>query len=317
MPAFGRPDQKKPAVWRRNGLKSPEIRLARHLQTAAGMKKFVRAVWLSLAVVCGARADVPAATNAIPFEFSDGLLWLRVEAPQAGRTLNFLLDTGAERSVLNAATAKELGLAGARKISVQGVEAETTGEWPVRCAAKAGNLALPAEYLALDLSQLARSCDRPLDGLLGADFLRGKVMKIDFAAGQLLFCQNISPAKTDTVLPLKTFNDCFCLPVSINGRSRQWLRLDTGCATPLQWVTTRAVAGAKPEKPAIGLAPLAIPQAKTTVALGGNQFTDVPTGIHRRAIFAGESGLVGNGLLSRFAAVTLDAKSGRLILTPL
>jgi hypothetical protein len=31
-------------------------------------------------------------------------------------------------------------------------------------------------------------------------------------------------------------------------------------------------------------------------------------------VFAGEAGLLGNGLLSRFGSVTVDAKAGRLIL---
>jgi hypothetical protein len=43
----------------------------------------------------------------------------------------------------------------------------------------------------------------------------------------------------------------------------------------------------------------------------------VPTGLHRDAIFDGEVGLPGNGLLSRFKTVTLDATSARLILSDL
>jgi hypothetical protein len=101
---------------------------------------------------------------------------------------------------------------------------------------------------------------------------------------------------------------------SVNGGEPQWLRVDTGCATPLQWVT-RAV---RPErcssKVAIALTKLNIPQSRTTVNFGGHTFRDVPTGIHRTAIFPGEAGLLGNGLLSRFSAVTIDAKAGRLIL---
>ena len=95
------------------------------------------------------------------------------------------------------------------------------------------------------------------------------------------------------------------------------MRLDTGCATALQWVTADLKTSAQSDKPAIGLAELAIPQAKTTVSLGGKQFDQVPTGIHRDAIFAGEAGLVGNGLSSRFKTVTIDTKSARLVLGPI
>ena len=65
---------------------------------------------------------------------------------------------------------------------------------------------------------------------------------------------------------------------------------------------------------AIGLAELNIPQTQTTVSLAGRTFHDVPTGLHRKAIFPGESGLLGNGLLAQFGVLTIDAKSGRLIL---
>lgn len=279
------------------------------------MKRFVRALWLGLALVGGARAAVPA-IPAIPFEYREGLLWIQVEAPQSGRPLYFLFDTGASVSVINADTAAVLGLAGGGKISVQGVQATTAGRWPVRFSAFAGGLALPTNYLTLDLSRLAQSCGRPLDGLLGADFIQGRVVEIDFQARLLRFPASARPAKTDVVLPLKLRNDCYVVSARVNERKRQWLRLDTGCASALQWVTTGNSALTTVSRPAIGLAGCLIPQAETTVCLGDRKFDHVPTGIHHAAIFADEAGLLGNGLLSRFKTVTIDAKSARLFLTP-
>ena len=52
-----------------------------------------------------------------------------------------------------------------------------------------------------------------------------------------------------------------------------------------------------------------------TVVLGELEFEKVPTGLHDAAIFPGEAGLLGKGLLSRFSTVTrIDAKAGRLLL---
>jgi len=65
---------------------------------------------------------------------------------------------------------------------------------------------------------------------------------------------------------------------------------------------------------AIGLAEISIPQTTTTVGIGEHQFLNVPTGLHETAIFPGEAGLLGNGLISRFSTVTIDAKAGRVIL---
>ena len=105
------------------------------------------------------------------------------------------------------------------------------------------------------------------------------------------------------------------VPISVDGRKRQWVRLDTGCATAFQWVTSDV----RPEqcerrRMAIGLAELSIPQVETTVGIAGHEFQKVPTGLHEAAIFPGECGLPGDGLLSRFSTVTIDAKAGRVIL---
>jgi predicted aspartyl protease len=285
--------------------------------SATFMRLFYSALWFCFAVIGGAHAASSSPANAIPFEYCEGLLWVQIQIPQSAHPLNFLFDTGAEVSVINADTAAVLGLSAGGKIHVQGVQAATTGHWPVRLAAKAGNVDLPSKYLSLDLSRLAHSCSRPLDGLLGADFIQGKVVEIDFQSHLIRFREQISPAKSDVDLPLKASGKCFCVSVRVNNGQSQWVRLDTGCATALQWVTADAEVRAQSAIPAIGLAGLAIPQTQTTVSLGGKQFDQVPTGIHRHAIFAGESGLLGNGLLNRFKTVTIDTKSARLVLSPM
>lgn len=269
------------------------------------------------ALVSKAQAAAPAPAATIPFEYSEGLLWVQIEVPPSARPLNFLFDTGAEVSVINAETVAALGLACGSKIQVRGVGTTTTGHWPVRLAARAGDMKLPVKYLSLDLSRLAHSCARPLDGLLGADFIQGKIVEIDFTSHLIRFREKISPAKPDIELPLQVSGKGFCVPLRVNHGPAQWLRLDTGCATALQWVTSGAVAGTASIQPAIGLARLAIPQAETTVSLGGKEFDQVPTGLHRRAIFAGESGLLGNGLLNHFKTVTIDTQTKRLVLRPM
>jgi len=104
------------------------------------------------------------------------------------------------------------------------------------------------------------------------------------------------------------------VPITVNGRKRQWVRLDTGCATPLQWVNSTVQPEQCSKRIAIGLAEMSIRQAETMVRIGRDEFQNVPTGIHEKPIFQGEAGLLGNGLLSRFSSITIDAKSGRLLL---
>lgn len=285
--------------------------------SAAFMRFFLCAFLFCFVMFGGVRLASPAPTLAIPFEYSEGLLWVQIQVPQSTRPLNFIFDTGADVSVINSSTAKALRLKTGNWISVQGVHTTVTGHWPARLTAQVAGVVLPSEYLALDLSKLAHSCGRPLDGLLGADFIRGRVVQIDFASRQIRFPGEISPAASDTVVPLELRRNSLCVPIGVNDAKNQWVRLDTGCATALQWVTSGTVACVKPEKRAIGLVALAIPQAETRVSLGGSHFDHVPTGIHCNPIFPGESGLLGNDLLSRFKTVTIDTKSARLVLGPI
>ena len=120
--------------------------------------------------------------------------------------------------------------------------------------------------------------------------------------------------KSDGSLPLQLRPCGMRVPITVNGHNRQWVRLDTGCATALQWVTSDVRPEQCGRKMAIGLVEISIPQAVTTVGIGEHEFGHVPTGLHESAIFPGEAGLLGNGLLSRFSTVTIDAKAGRVIL---
>lgn len=255
----------------------------------------------------------PTIQAEFPFEFREGLLWIEVNIPQSEKPLNFLVDTGAGVSVINLNTAKRLGLKPGRQVKVRGVETTLTGYWQQQISATVGEMKLPEDYLAVDLERLSRSCETPVDGLIGADFFRGRVVQIDFEAQKIRLLKPDALEKSDDIVPLQMRSCGMCVAVGVNGGANQWVRLDTGCATALQWVTAD-VPKQCTRQIAIGLADVSVPQSKTKVNLGANEFSDVPTGLHEKVIFAGEAGLLGNGLLARFARVTIDAKAGRVIL---
>lgn len=255
-----------------------------------------------------------SAAPELPLQFQDGLLWLGVNLPPSKEPLHFLLDSGASSSAVNLDTARRLGLKLGRPVRVTAVGSRLTGYWPVKLSARAGEVKLPDEYLALDLSKLSGACSRPVDGLIGADFFRDRIVQIDYAAQKLRVLAASPAADATSVLALETRPCGFRVAVSVNGGASQRVRVDTGCATALQWVTTREQPGRCTSKPAIGLTELSIPQTMTGLRLGQQIFDTVPTGLHRKAIFPGESGLLGNGLLAQCGTVTFDAKAGRLIL---
>ena len=260
-----------------------------------------------------ARGEVAAISpTEFPFEYREGLLWVQVQVAESREPLRFLLDSGAGVSVVNLDTAKRLGLSLGERVNVSSVQTTMTGYWPQKLSATASGVALPSDYLALDLSKLSQVCTQSVDGLIGADFFKGQIVQIDFAAQKIrLLTTNNTAAKTESS-PLEIRRCGLCVKASVNGGKPQRLRVDTGCATALQWVTSKVQPERCTSKVAIGLAELSIPQTQTTVTLAGQTFRDVPTGLHRQAIFDGEQGLLGNGLLSRFETVTIDSRAGHL-----
>src|SRR5512135_3264439 len=104
------------------------------------------------------------------------------------------------------------------------------------------------------------------------------------------------------------------VPVRINDSKPQWVRLDTGCASTLQWVTGNIRAEDCTRRVAVALTKISLAVTHTTVTLGTERFEDVPTDLHVEEIFPGEKGILGNGMLSRFRSVAVDAKGGRLLL---
>jgi hypothetical protein len=260
-----------------------------------------------------AAPDLSAATP-IPFIYRDGLIWLKVAVTGKDEPLNFVLDSGAGSSVLDLATARRLGVKLDQPETVRGV-----GGLALACRARGlnarwANVQLPPSLLVVDLSGPGRSCHQRIDGLLGADFFREHIVQIDYAAQtiRLLQRRELNFPRGDT-LPLVNRNDTFCLRVCVGGTAPQLLRLDTGCTTALEWVVSTQEAK-KFASNASGLNPNSPRQFHTDLQLGSKYLAGIKTGLHTTQMFDGESGLIGDDLLSRFT-VTIDAAGQRCMIT--
>jgi Aspartyl protease len=249
-----------------------------------------------------------------PFHLDEGFIWVKVRVPESPEPLNFLLDSGASVSVINLRTAEKAGFKLGKRVGVEGVGARAEGFWPQDVSATAGAVRLPEKYLAVDLSELSGSCACRVDGLIGADFFRGRIVQIDFAAGKVRLLAAAPASVSQEALPLKVGQRALRVPVRVNGGAARWARLDTGCASSLHWVTDDAESPAPARRVAVALTKVSVGVARTRVQLGGACFEGVATDLHPEAILAGEAGLLGNGLLSRFRSVTIDWKSGRVLL---
>lgn len=256
----------------------------------------------------------PPPAREFPVELHEGLLWVKVQTPETKRDLNFILDTGANVSVLDLRIVRELGLRRGLTVSVSGVGGDVKGFWPQRLEARAGGIELPRSYLAVDLEKLGKACQRPVDGLLGADFFRSRAVRIDFEAMEARVVEPAGNVTGDDVIALDARRCGFRVPVSVDGGPPQWVRLDTGCAAGLHWVTGKVDPRHCAPRAAVALTELTTAMTETRVTLGSASFPAVTTALHEREIFPGEAGLLGNGVLTQFASITIDAKAGRLIL---
>ncbi len=260
-----------------------------------------------------ASASARAATIAeIPFQYRDGFLWLEVTVAGQRTPLNFLLDSGAVSSVVNVETARRLDLKLGGRQLVQGVHSQATAYRVKWFKAQAAGVTLPESVLALDLHAISATCHQPIDGLLGTDFFRGRVVQIDFAASKIRLLDGVQPSARCVVLPIKMRNNAICVPVNIAGNSTQWMRLDTGCDSALEWTVGQAKTRRTGDI-SVGLSNARIRTVYTDIQLGSRSFSGVKTGVHDLQIFPGEAGLLGNAILCGFR-VTVDTPGHRLIL---
>jgi hypothetical protein len=247
---------------------------------------------------------------AVPIALHDGLVWADVDCN--GTTLHFVVDTGAGCTCVNLKAARRLGMRLCDAVNVAGVGGHAIG---YRCAGftgTVGGMQLPAQVLALDLSGPARACSQPIDGLIGADFFQGNVVRIDYGRSTLT---RMNASTGSAGVRLRFANGVICVPVAVNGCRARWTRLDTGCTNALIWsdaVVERAIHAAR----SVALASSAHSTIPATVTVGGMPPHVMPVKWCNREIFPGEAGLLGNAALSKYRAITVDGVGKRLVLLP-
>lgn len=263
-----------------------------------------RTLLVLLVLVAASLASAPAAVTEIPFRFTDGFICIEARVERSGEPLNLLLDSGAGVSVLDLRTARRLKLKLGRTETVRGVGSEAAAHQLTPVHVNAAGVALPVIPMAVDLSMADELCSRPIDGLIGVDFFAGRVVQIDYVKKCLRVMGG--PAEgAQQRLPIRMKNGVMCVPVAVNDSQDRWARFDTGCNDSLHWVVPRPQEGGKRLGASIGFVSNPEDTSLMSVKLGSMKMEQVRTTLHGRALFEGEAGLLGNGLLSRFL-VTVD-----------
>ena len=273
------------------------------------MRFFLCTLLAALLLPLSAKSE---AQREIHSQYQDGLIWLKVDVIGKSEPLNFLLDSGAGISAIDLQTARRLGVHLGNRQMVQGVNGQCIAYGVNDLQAGCAGLALPKSVLAVDLRALSGCCEQPVDGILGVDFFRSRIVQIDFTKGRVRILEKCDPNLANCeILPIKMCNDAFCVPVRVSGNPAQWMRLDTGCDAALEWVVSRTDKRGT-GRSSIGLSGIPAHHINTSVQLGRQYFNAVDTGIHGKPIFPGEAGLLGNDLLSKFR-LTIDQPGNRVI----
>jgi predicted aspartyl protease len=125
----------------------------------------------------------------VPFEFEHNQIILQVKIAGKG-PFNMLLDTDTDPSAIDAATARELGLAvGSKGAPASGGGTDANTVYPARLAnVEVGSVvAKDVEAATIDLTKLSERIGRPIHGVLGYSFLKDRIVQIDYPNQKLRF----------------------------------------------------------------------------------------------------------------------------------
>lgn len=216
---------------------------------------------LPLAAGFDARAAEPSAQPAqaaSPVEIRDGLVFVQASIGDAGPAL-FLFDTGAGASVVDPAYARRAGLAAAGSIGVNtGDRREDRADQAAPADLTLGGVRARVEPVILSLDAIGRQLGRPLAGVVGADFMQGFTVTIDYPRGRLTLTRGgrLSP-RDPGVVPVRIAPHPFVEAEARLGERRLFgeFQIDTGSDTAVEIHRPRAdeAFGRAAGRPSLGM----------------------------------------------------------------
>lgn len=170
-----------------------------------------------------------------------GLPWIELELQ--GASTRWLVDSGASAALISPALAERLKLPPLPPLRVAmagGVQTLPRVRLPAMPGADA-DADMPA--IALDLQQLLGDTGGRFDGALGAPWLRARITRFDFVAGQLRWSDTApAPQPGAAVLPLHWDQGLPVLSLALGARAADGFVFDTGNAGALVLFAKRAEA---------------------------------------------------------------------------
>ena len=167
----------------------------------------------------------------VPFDFVRNEIIVQVKVDGKG-PFNMMLDTGTDPSVIDLATAKELGLklsSAAGPVSGGGTDKTLAYETKLPLVEAGGLTVKNVSAVALGLSKMSERLGKPLAGVLGHSLLNGRIVQIDYPKHVVRFYSTSPFSNTSkrTVLRFRYDDNVLIDDVFVNGKKMVG-NLDTG-----------------------------------------------------------------------------------------
>lgn len=181
--------------------------------------------------------DVTQSGNpvSVPIEVAfGGLIFVKVSIND--KPMSFILDTGAEATVLSASRVAKLGLTSVGKFATGAGGGDVVISWVPKVTTRVGDATVSDQIVAaIDLDDIERAIQRPLDGILGYDFLSRFVVEIDYTRQQMRLFDRATYKHTGTgnriAMTLEDSTPFFDATITVpqRGEISGHFVLDTGC----------------------------------------------------------------------------------------
>lgn len=283
-------------------------------------------------------ADVTLASDpvVVPIEIVfGGLIFVKVSIND--QPMSFVFDTGAEATVLNSSRVSKLGLQGVGTFATGAGGGDVVVSYVRGVTTKVGGATVANQIVAaILLDDLEKALQRPLDGILGYDFISRFVVEIDYAGQQMRLFDRAKYHHTGAGKPISVsledstpYVDA-SVEVPQRGQLAGHFVVDTGCLCDVQlftpFVDTNKLLEALPDAKKNGFSAGAggateeVSTKLPSVTIGDAVIKDVRADLNRDKAGATadpeSAGLLGSLTFKRFVLV-LDYKNKQVFLDPL
>jgi hypothetical protein len=274
--------------------------------------------------------DFPAGTDSVGFDFEAQHGLIIVQTLMNGKPVRMLLDSGSSSSVIDSATATQLGLTTAGVSHFVGAGALNGTYARIDHFSVAGLSLNPLVVGAVPLQLPAVIDNQGISGVLGSDFLARVVTKISYVTNEINFTRISAFAYhgTGAVLPMDISGRVPRVQATLGDDGPATFTIDTGSDSSLVLYEDYAKQHAREVIGAFGIG------TQTSSGLGGSlatsaavvrdfglgafDFQQVPAEIvtHPAGAFASgpSNGLIGAGIFERLRDLFLDYAGKRFII---